>query len=91
MSFSDLAGLLGVALMLGAYAGAALDKLTPTGAPALLLNLAGALLVLFSLTQSFNLPAFILETVWALVAVIGLARLALSRKAEGEVRRDPDL
>lgn len=80
MTISDVIGLVGVALMLGAYAGAAVGRLDPTGAIALLLNLAGAILVLISLTQAFNLAAAVLETIWALVAIIGLVRLALKKR-----------
>lgn len=81
MSLSDVVGLVGAALMLSAYAAVALDKLHATGGPALSMNLAGALLVLFSLFYDFNLSAAILETAWALVALVGLVRLAL-KKAE---------
>ena len=57
MSISDIAGLVGVVLMLGAYAAVSLGRLDPVKAPALLLNLVGAILVLYSLSQSFNLAA----------------------------------
>jgi hypothetical protein len=77
---SDVAGLVGVAAMLGAYAGAQLRRLDPVKAPALLINLAGASLVMFSLTRDFNLPAFLMEAAWAGVAGAGLIGLALRRR-----------
>ena len=49
-------------------------------APALLMNLAGALLVLASLVYRFNLSAFLMESAWAIVALFGLAKLALKRR-----------
>jgi hypothetical protein len=76
----DAAGLVGVALMLGAYAAAQLRWLEPTRPPALLMNLAGASLVMLSLTQRFNLSAFVMEAAWALVALFGLVRGALRRR-----------
>jgi hypothetical protein len=76
----DAAGLPGVALILGAYAGAQLRWLDPLRSTALLMNLAGASLVLVSLTIRFNLAAVILEASWALVALYGLLRLAFTRR-----------
>ncbi len=75
MTLVDGAGLAGVGLMLAAYAGAQLGRLDPRAAPALLMNLAGAGLVLFSLVFAFNLSAAIMEGAWALVALYGLVRL----------------
>lgn len=80
MSVPDLAGLVGVAMMLAAYAAAAMGKLDPARAPALLCNLVGACLVLGSLYFKFNLAAAVMEGSWALVALIGLIRLGLQRR-----------
>lgn len=78
--WTDAAGLTGVALMLAAYAGAQMRRLDPVRAPSLTMNLAGASLVMISLTHDFNLSAFLMEAAWALVAGWGLIRLALSRR-----------
>ena len=77
---TDVAGLVGVALMLAAYAGAQLRRLDPVRAPALAMNLVGACLVMVSLSHDFNLSAFLMEATWALVAVGGLVRLAFNRR-----------
>ena len=84
MTVPDLLGVVGVLLILVAYAGATTNRLDATKAPALLLNLAGALLILLSLYFDFNLSAVLMEAAWALLAVIGLVRLALgaSRKPD---------
>ena len=79
MSPTDAAGIAGVAMILIAYAGATAGKLDPRRAPALILNLAGAGLILLSLAYAFNLAAFVMEAAWAAVALFGLARLALKR------------
>ena len=81
MSVWDLAGLAGVALILIAYAGAALGRLDPKRAAALTLNLIGAGLILVSLSRRFNLSAVVMETAWAAVALFGLIRLALRRRS----------
>ena len=68
-------GVLGVLLILGAYAGVHLDRLDAKRAPALVMNLCGSLLVLLSLTAAFNLPSLIIETAWAAIALYGLWKL----------------
>jgi hypothetical protein len=83
MSFPDAAGLFGVLLILAAYAGAQLGRLDPRRAPALTMNLAGAGLIIWSLTFRFNLSAFLMEAAWAVVALYGLIRL-LVRRSRGE-------
>jgi hypothetical protein len=81
MTVSDIAGVIGVAMMLIAYAGGQISRLKMDAAPALLMNLVGSMLVLWSLTYRFNLSAAIMEGAWALVALYGLIKLALKRRA----------
>ena len=80
MSLIDVAGVVGVGLVLVAYAGATTGRLDPKRAPALLANLVGAGLILWSLAYEFNLSAFLMEATWAAVALFGLARLAFRRR-----------
>jgi hypothetical protein len=75
----DLAGLVGVLLILVAYGGAQLGRLEPRRAASLLMNLVGAGLIMFSLAFRFNLSAFLMEAAWAMVALFGLVRLWLRR------------
>jgi hypothetical protein len=81
MTLADIGGLFGVLMMLLAYAGGQLGRLKMDQAPALLMNLVGALLVLASLTVRFNISAFLMETAWALVALFGLIKLALGKRS----------
>jgi hypothetical protein len=83
MSAYDLAGLVGVALILAAYAAATLGRLPPKGAPSLAINFVGASLILLSLMRNFNLSAAIVEGAWAVIALIGLIRLAFGRLRAG--------
>jgi hypothetical protein len=80
MKLTDVAGVAGVVIMLSAYAGAQVGRLDPVKAPSLLMNLTGACLVMFSLSQDFNLSAFLMEAAWALVAAFGLLRLLFRRR-----------
>ena len=84
MSLFDIAGLIGVAAILAGYAAATMGALHPKSAPSLAVNFIGASLILLSLTRKFNLSAAIVEGAWALIALLGLARLAL-----GRLRRTP--
>jgi hypothetical protein len=79
VSLFDIAGLVGVATILIAYALATTGRLDARRAPSLALNLAGSSLILLSLTRAFNLAAAIVEGAWALIALAGLARVALKR------------
>ncbi len=79
MTLPDAAGVAGVVMILVAYAGATTGRLDPKRPIALVLNLAGASLILLSLAYDFNLSAVLMEGAWALVALIGLVRLALKR------------
>jgi hypothetical protein len=80
LNLTDLAGLVGVAVVLVAYGGAALGKIPASGLVPLVANLIGACLILLSMTHAFNLPAFAMEASWAVVAAIGLVRLAVKRR-----------
>lgn len=81
MSWTDAAGLAGVLVILVAYAGAALGRLDPKGAWSLLANFLGATGILASLLLGqFNLSSTVMEGAWALVALLGLLRLAILKR-----------
>ena len=80
MSLPDIGGVIGVMMMLFAYAAGQLGRMKMDEAPALLMNLSGSLLVLASLLFRFNLSAFLMEAAWAGVALFGLVKLALKRR-----------
>jgi hypothetical protein len=77
MSVYDIAGLVGVTLILAGYAAATVGRLHPKGARSLAVNFAGASLILLSLSRQFNLSAAIVEAAWALIALVGLIRIGL--------------
>ena len=79
ITFLDAIGLVGVLAILVAYAGTVAGRLDALRAPALLLNLFGAVAILVSLYGAFNLSAAVMEAAWALVAVFGLLRRAPRR------------
>ena len=78
---SDLAnyvGFLGMALIVCAYAYVTASK---AANPFVLhgMNLAGAALLVISLTVNRNLPSMVLESIWAAVAIFGLGKALLSK------------
>jgi hypothetical protein len=68
---ADVIGLTGSAIFLAAFAYANVAKeLNKVWFN--LANLAGAILLLISLSVTFNLAAFVLETAWGAIAAVGL-------------------
>lgn len=76
----DAAGLVGDVIFLGSYAAAQTGRLDVRSPVSLALNALGAALILVSLIRAFNLPAFIVEAAWGLIAIAGLVRHALNRR-----------
>jgi len=80
-SWHDFLGNIGVILILGTYLLLQMQKMSATTPVFSILNGLGAILILVSLTQRFNLSAFIIESAWLLISLYGLARsLALRSK-----------
>ncbi|MBA3257331.1 MAG: hypothetical protein H0T64_11875 [Pyrinomonadaceae bacterium] len=81
LSWFDLAGFVGVVLIVIAYLLLQLSKL-PSSAPAYsLLNAIGAFLVMVSLVFDFNLSAFLMEAFWFLISLFGLFRAIFTKSA----------
>ena len=77
----DVAGNIGVLMMVIAYLLLQLDKLSSSAVSYLLLNALGAVLVIVSLMVRFNLSAFLMEIFWLLISLFGLAKLLYSKPA----------
>ncbi|NQW09138.1 MAG: hypothetical protein HQ481_04555 [Alphaproteobacteria bacterium] len=80
MTMFDLVGVLGTLLMLSAFALPQMGKLRQDSLGYLLMNAFGAGFVLISLSEKFNLAAFLLEAAWLVVSVYGMARWAMARR-----------
>ena len=68
------AGVVGVALIVGAYFLLQTGRMDDQSVAYSLINLIGACLVVASLIEDFNLPAFIVESFWILISAVGLYR-----------------
>ena len=79
----DLAGFVGVVLIIVGYLLLQLEKLPSSSLRYSLLNAAGALLIMVSLVFAFNLSAFIVEAFWFLISLLGLWK-ALTRRMQSK-------
>ncbi len=70
----DMFGNVGVVLVLAAYLLVQLQRLSAIQPPYLIANALGALLILASLMNEFNLSAFVIEAAWLLISAYGLVR-----------------
>lgn len=78
--FYDFIGNLGVVLILGSYLLVQMRRLSATGVAYTVSNGLGAACVLYSLYFDFNLSAVIIESVWLLISLFGLARIYREHK-----------
>lgn len=82
MSPADMVGLVGVVIILSAYALLQSGRLAVRAPIYSAMNLVGSGFILFSLTVDFNLPSAIIEGAWALISIYGLAVALRKRPAE---------
>ena len=76
----DLAGFVGVLLIVIAYLLLQLDKLPNSSLSFSLLNAVGSLLIMVSLVFKFNVSAFLIEVFWFLISLLGLTKWLIARK-----------
>ncbi|MDO5504842.1 MAG: hypothetical protein Q4F49_00935 [Pseudoxanthomonas suwonensis] len=74
LQWFDVVGLLGTTAVLLAYLLLQADRLPAHGVVYPLLNIAGAVGILVSLTGGFNLAVAILQLAWIAISLYGLAR-----------------
>jgi len=82
MSFSwhDLLGNIGVLLVLAAYLLLQMERISAAKPPYLIANGLGAFLILVSLSNEFNLSAFVIEVAWLLISIYGFVRYFFRRR-----------
>lgn len=80
IDLANVVGLIGSALMVVAYAYSNMAK-SLNFVFFNLLNLIGSLLLIWSLTEHFNLASMLLEIVWAAIALLGLGNAIRKKRA----------
>jgi uncharacterized membrane protein YfcA len=81
-TWHDLVGNIGVVMILVTYLLLQMRRLSATGLTYSVANGVGALFVLYSLTQEFNLSAFVMELAWFLVSLYGVREWWRRRRTE---------
>ena len=81
-TLADLVGLVGVGLVVGTYFLSQIGRMNVNRPLYPALNGVGALLILFSLSRTFNLASAVIEFFWLLISIVGVIR-ALSRRTAG--------
>lgn len=69
----DLVGTIGVLLIVCSYFLLMIRRISSTALSYSTMNAAGAALILISLTQNFNLAAFMVEVFWLIISIVGMA------------------
>lgn len=81
ITWFDLIGMSGVAVIIVAYLLLQLDRLSGSSLSYSILNAGGALLIIISLIVNFNLAAFVVELFWFLISLLGIVRRLTSRSS----------
>ena len=80
MSGPDIIGIIGIAIVLVCYFLVQMGRMRATEARYQLLNMAGCILILYSLYFDFNLPSVMIQIFWFLISAIGLIKGMLARR-----------
>jgi hypothetical protein len=80
LSIADIVGTIGVALIGYAYLALVIRRLSSADLRYAAINAVGAALILFSLFQDFNFPAFLIELFWLITSLIGMGLAARPKR-----------
>jgi predicted membrane protein len=78
--FANIVGNIGVVCFLLGFFLLQKEVLTHNSLQYLGLNLAGSLLLIYSLLFHWNLPAFVLEAAWAMISMYGIYKYHIRPK-----------
>ena len=80
LAWYDLVGLLGTVLVVGSYFLLQSGRLSGTGLPYQLINIAGSTCILVSLVGGFNLSVALLQCTWIAISIFGIVRGLRARR-----------
>lgn len=78
--FHELIGTVGVGFILLCYFLIQTGKMSAENLPYSILNMAGALLILYSLYFEFNFASVLIESFWVLISLIGITRYLVRKR-----------
>ena len=91
---ADSVGIIGVVLMLIAYYLLSTNKMAHNSLTYQVLNLIGAMLVLYSLYFHWNLASALVESAWIIISSIGIYGIKTSKKKKTSnlyvIKKDAD-
>jgi multisubunit Na+/H+ antiporter MnhB subunit len=79
MSWYDILGTVGVAVIIIAYVLLQTERLRSEQLAYSLLNAVGATLILISLYYAFNFPSFVVEFFWLVISLFGIGKYLVRR------------
>lgn len=79
-TIADITGIIGVVLVLVGYFLLNTNRLYALSMSYQLLNLFGAIMILFSLFFSWNTASVLVETAWIVISIVGVYRAYSVRK-----------
>lgn len=80
LTLADIIGLLGVAFVVGTYFLSQIGRMNVNEPLYPALNALGAVLILYSLFQTFNAASFVIELFWLVISLVGLVRALIKKK-----------
>ncbi|GAA6193341.1 hypothetical protein DS909_11895 [Phaeobacter gallaeciensis] len=81
LSWPDLVGTVGTLFIAFAYFATQIRILNSEDLMFPVVNLLGALLLLYSLSHNFNLPSVLMEGFWVIISLIGIIQALKARRA----------
>lgn len=79
-TYATYIGLVGVAIVSLAYALYAAGRIQSTDWSYPILNLVGTAGILYSLLYAWNLPSVVAQVIWILLSLVGMVRIARSKR-----------
>ena len=79
MSWYDILGTVGVAIIILTYVLLQIERLRSDQLAYSLLNAVGAALILISLYYAFNFPSFVVEFFWLVISLFGIGKYLVRR------------
>ncbi len=72
ISFSDIIGTIGVALIVLVYFLLQIEKIDPKALSYSLVNFIGSIMILYSLMHTWNLASVVIEVFWISISLFGI-------------------
>lgn len=79
-NIADIFGIFGVIAIIIAYFLLSIDRMQASSWPYSLINFVGAVLIIWSLLDEWNLSSFLMEASWAVISLFGFIKALCYRR-----------